>query len=580
MTELSHPTFFVPESPLLRRKSSFDSSNAAATAAAAFAAAQSSDSSLVSTGVTSSFSNQYNSMLLGPHDSSFSRMNGRRPSIGTVSLFGMDIINTSMVGGQFVTEDKVDSIFNFEPPTSFEDLHVHFSLGAISEENDKELTRSALTNDTSSSSAIIGHSSKHDSPISDFINRDYSSDYQNSFIDSQNTSFPKLTSSSSKRPADFEENDYNKRSRAHELMHHNGMQNQPSIYDSKSFMHTVSPAAMHHPSTSPAVFLEDMAASAAEANPIDHRNLSNGYHNQYQNQEIPISTPRTHQLQHQYQHHLSQHPQIHQFISNETIPGMQTPVSQYSFNTHSPADLSPMPSRPQSAPIVVPNSYVHTQNGHYQYQPQYQNQQIMNGMYNHIPLHNHGQPQYAPNQQMSIMDHHHSGGTGPIMNNHQYQSRKSPNNSDSKSEPDLDNELNLDKKYKCPKPWCSKVRSERKLLIFLSLNKTFSQIYKNSNGLKYHIEHGNCELDYTSTDGAIAAAALEFDENGIPSSNRAGLPPPTDIKITHRPYWCKVRGCGKKYKNLNGLKYHGKVSHPDMDFRSMVKGHSPNAPQS
>ncbi|KAJ3135129.1 hypothetical protein HDU90_004161 [Geranomyces variabilis] len=45
-----------------------------------------------------------------------------------------------------------------------------------------------------------------------------------------------------------------------------------------------------------------------------------------------------------------------------------------------------------------------------------------------------------------------------------------------------------------------------------------------------------------------------------------------DIKIALRPYWC--RQCPKKYKNLNGLKYHAKVAHADLDFKTQVKGHT------
>lgn len=36
-----------------------------------------------------------------------------------------------------------------------------------------------------------------------------------------------------------------------------------------------------------------------------------------------------------------------------------------------------------------------------------------------------------------------------------------------------------------------------------------------------------------------------------------------------RRYVCKV--CGKKYKNLNGLKYHGRIVHPTLDFKKEVR---------
>ncbi len=44
------------------------------------------------------------------------------------------------------------------------------------------------------------------------------------------------------------------------------------------------------------------------------------------------------------------------------------------------------------------------------------------------------------------------------------------------------------------------------------------------------------------------------------------------IIVAHRPYWCKVEGCKKRYKNLNGLKYHANVAHPTLDFGEEVKG--------
>jgi hypothetical protein len=36
-----------------------------------------------------------------------------------------------------------------------------------------------------------------------------------------------------------------------------------------------------------------------------------------------------------------------------------------------------------------------------------------------------------------------------------------------------------------------------------------------------------------------------------------------------KPFWC--RKCSKRYKNLNGLKYHGRVEHPEFDFED-IKG--------
>ena len=73
--------------------------------------------------------------------------------------------------------------------------------------------------------------------------------------------------------------------------------------------------------------------------------------------------------------------------------------------------------------------------------------------------------------------------------------------------------MNADKPYKCPVSSCDKA-------------------YKNPNGLKYHNQHGHCNL-------------LNDDNDSIAS----------------KPYQCTIGDCGKRYKNLNGLKYHIEHSH-------------------
>lgn len=71
---------------------------------------------------------------------------------------------------------------------------------------------------------------------------------------------------------------------------------------------------------------------------------------------------------------------------------------------------------------------------------------------------------------------------------------------------------NADKPYKCPIGGCDKA-------------------YKNPNGLKYHNQHGHCNM--TADDNDTLA----------------------------KPYQCTIGDCGKRYKNLNGLKYHIEHSH-------------------
>jgi hypothetical protein len=75
------------------------------------------------------------------------------------------------------------------------------------------------------------------------------------------------------------------------------------------------------------------------------------------------------------------------------------------------------------------------------------------------------------------------------------------------------NQSNVDKPYKCPVQGCDKA-------------------YKNPNGLKYHNQHGHC--------------------NVMSEENE---------QLSSKPYQCTIGECGKRYKNLNGLKYHIEHSH-------------------
>jgi transcription factor SFP1 len=148
----------------------------------------------------------------------------------------------------------------------------------------------------------------------------------------------------------------------------------------------------------------------------------------------------------------------------------------------------------------------------------------------------------------------------------------------------------LKREYKCPRPYCSKV-------------------YKNTNGLKYHMERGNCEVEtlvkkgplkqlvtppprkaspatsfddaeYTEDDTAAASAAAAAAAADLSEQEIDLLSSTTDIKVITRPYICRVNGCGKKYKNLNGLKYHHKSTHPNLDFLRHVRAQSTSHPNS
>ncbi|KAF8734545.1 zinc finger protein, partial [Rhizoctonia solani] len=77
--------------------------------------------------------------------------------------------------------------------------------------------------------------------------------------------------------------------------------------------------------------------------------------------------------------------------------------------------------------------------------------------------------------------------------------------------------LMLSKPYKCPTPGCNKS-------------------YKQANGLKYHITHGQCSF--------------------VPMDPRLEGLEEEDYERITRPYDCRVGNCTRRYKNMNGLRYH------------------------
>lgn len=93
-------------------------------------------------------------------------------------------------------------------------------------------------------------------------------------------------------------------------------------------------------------------------------------------------------------------------------------------------------------------------------------------------------------------------------------------------------------------------------------------MYKNANGLKYHLEHGKCEIDSTSEEASLIPDSVLCTSGSIKDAEGN-----EEIMIARRPYFCRVPGCHRKYKNLNGLKYHARVTHPELDFQTAVKGH-------
>ncbi|CAI7626098.1 unnamed protein product [Penicillium pancosmium] len=81
--------------------------------------------------------------------------------------------------------------------------------------------------------------------------------------------------------------------------------------------------------------------------------------------------------------------------------------------------------------------------------------------------------------------------------------------------------------------------------------------YKNQNGLKYHKAHGhNNQQLHDNADGTFS---IVNPETSAPYPGTLGME-------KEKPYRCEV--CGKRYKNLNGLKYHKSHSPPcNPDFQ-------------
>ncbi|KAL8924337.1 MAG: hypothetical protein Q9208_004118 [Pyrenodesmia sp. 3 TL-2023] len=101
--------------------------------------------------------------------------------------------------------------------------------------------------------------------------------------------------------------------------------------------------------------------------------------------------------------------------------------------------------------------------------------------------------------------------------------------------------------------------------------------YKNQNGLKYHKAHGhNNQQLHANGDGTFS---IVDPETLIPYSGTLGME-------KHKPYRCDA--CGKRYKNLNGLKYHkshskacedGKPIEVIETLTSAKKSKAPKVPQ-
>lgn len=116
-----------------------------------------------------------------------------------------------------------------------------------------------------------------------------------------------------------------------------------------------------------------------------------------------------------------------------------------------------------------------------------------------------------------------------------------------------ENTIVVDKPYKCRNLGCDKA-------------------YKNMNGLKYHRMHGVCNKNNLTNEVASAspapqtppASGVSTPTTSVPNSPALPLHPGfNNPVIEEKKYSCEK--CNKRYKNLNGLKYHKKASHKSLE---------------
>ncbi|EJD00451.1 uncharacterized protein FOMMEDRAFT_22249 [Fomitiporia mediterranea MF3/22] len=142
--------------------------------------------------------------------------------------------------------------------------------------------------------------------------------------------------------------------------------------------------------------------------------------------------------------------------------------------------------------------------------------------------------------------------------------RKPPQPSTTLSRPS--SSLLLSKPFKCPTPGCTKS-------------------YKQANGLKYHVTHGQCsftpppELSSISELGLSIGVSLKLNSVGeieglenMSEAERREAEREAERRV--RPFCCQVKPCQRRYKNMNGLRYHYQHSgeHGAVGLRMLASG--------
>ncbi|KAA1470829.1 hypothetical protein DENSPDRAFT_858584 [Dentipellis sp. KUC8613] len=119
--------------------------------------------------------------------------------------------------------------------------------------------------------------------------------------------------------------------------------------------------------------------------------------------------------------------------------------------------------------------------------------------------------------------------------------------------------LLLSKPFRCPKPNCSKS-------------------YKQANGLKYHMTHGSCNFappkDLEALQALLAEKGAQRGADGGVMSEGEMREVEREAERRLRPFACGVADCQRRYKNMNGLRYHYQHSgdHGAIGLRLLASG--------
>lgn len=215
----------------------------------------------------------------------------------------------------------------------------------------------------------------------------------------------------------------------------------------------------------------------------------------------------------------------HHHNAHNNHPNLNIPNNQFNIHQQTISQASLTNTIPQNNPIPTNQPQIQ----------QHQQQQQQQHHHHQQQQHQHQSPTH-PTQQIH-QSHHQSPPQFQNMNAQSDSATPRPDEDDAMYIDDPARHLyvmenNEYKPYKCPVIGCEKT-------------------YKNQNGLKYHRLHGH--QNQTLKENPDGTISIIDPESNTPYLDGAGME-------KDKPYRCEV--CGKRYKNLNGLKYHrGHTTH-------------------